>query len=103
MYKCNDCSREFENPKVEKEIIGTDNQTGIIDYEYCPYCDSSSIKLKELKCSNCGSLIINNYYRVLDNILQKKYFDSEDENCFCSKDCFCDYVMLEEASLDDDE
>ena len=30
------------------------------------------------------------------------YFDSEDENCFCSKDCFCDYVMLEEASLDDE-
>lgn len=44
MFKCNDCGREFENPKVEKEIIGTDNQTGIILYYYCPYCDSSNIK-----------------------------------------------------------
>ena len=44
MFKCNDCGREFENPKVEKEIIGTDNQTGIIQYYYCPYCDSSNIE-----------------------------------------------------------
>lgn len=48
MYKCNDCGREFENPKVEKEVIGTDNQTGIINYEYCPYCDSSDIEYVKL-------------------------------------------------------
>lgn len=47
MFKCNDCGREFENPKVEKEIIGTDNQTGIIQYYYCPFCDSSNIDYLE--------------------------------------------------------
>ena len=49
MYKCKDCGREFENPKVETEVIGTDNQTGIIDYEYCPFCDSSHIDYEEVK------------------------------------------------------
>ena len=47
MYKCNDCGREFENPKVETEVIGVDNQTGVIQYYYCPYCDSSDIDYQE--------------------------------------------------------
>ena len=101
MYKCNDCKRKFENPIVEKEIIGVSDKTGIVEYEYCPFCDSNNIDIKELKCSNCGTSISDRYYKVLDNILQTKYFDSEDENCFCSMDCFCEYVTLEEFDLDE--
>ena len=47
MYKCKDCGRDFENPKVEKEVIGVDNQSGIVEFAYCPYCDSSYIDYQE--------------------------------------------------------
>lgn len=53
----------------------------------------------EKMCSYCGKEInmeTDIYYECLDNFLQMKYFDSEDENIFCSKECFCDYVQLEE-------
>lgn len=43
MYKCEDCGKSFDEPKKEKEIIGADNQTAIIEYYYCPYCESSNI------------------------------------------------------------
>ena len=33
-------------------------------------------------------------YKVFDNYLQVKYFDSEDDNVFCSQDCFCESVFL---------
>lgn len=54
----------------------------------------------EKTCSYCGKEInmeTDIYYECLDNFLQMKYFDSEDENIFCSKECFCDYVQLEET------
>ncbi len=54
---------------------------------------------KEKLCSYCGEKInteMDTYYECLDNFLQMKYFDSEDENIFCSKECFCNYVQLEE-------
>ena len=54
---------------------------------------------KEKLCSYCGEKInteMYTYYECLDNFLQMKYFDSEDENIFCSKECFCNYVQLEE-------
>ena len=54
----------------------------------------------EKMCSYCGKEInmeTDIYYECLDNFLQMKYFDSEDENIFCSKECFCDYVQLEET------
>lgn len=47
MYKCNDCGREFENPKVETEVIGVSDKTGFVDYEYCPFCDSDNINYQE--------------------------------------------------------
>ena len=31
------------------------------------------------------------------------HLDSEDENIFCSKECFCDYVQLEETDPLDSE
>ncbi len=55
---------------------------------------------KKKQCSYCGEEInteMDTYYECLDNFLQMKYFDSEDENIFCSKKCFCNYVQLEEV------
>ena len=49
MYKCNDCVREFIEARTEKEVGGNDNQTVILTYEYCPFCDSSDINLVEVK------------------------------------------------------
>lgn len=46
-------------------------------------------------CAQCGQVIENElYYKVADNYLQVKYFENDELNCFCSQECFCDYVML---------
>ncbi len=53
--------------------------------------------LKE--CSYCKGQInteIDSYFTCLDNFIQVKYFDTEEENIFCSQECFCNYVQLEE-------
>lgn len=54
------------------------------------------------KCAKCGKTIEKTYFKVLDNHLQLKYFDSDEENCFCSQECFCDYVMLQEQYIEDE-
>ena len=46
-------------------------------------------------CAQCGCECSDEYYKALDNYLQTHYFDDDDTNCFCSKECFCDFVMLE--------
>ena len=46
-------------------------------------------------CSLCGCTCKDLYYKVLDNYLQVNYFDDDKTNCFCSKACFCEFVMLE--------
>ena len=51
------------------------------------------------ECSYCNNPInpdIDIYYMCLDNFIQTKYFDTEDENVFCSQECFCKYLQLEE-------
>ena len=35
-----------------------------------------------MKCSKCGCEITDTYYKCLDNFLQVKFFDTEEENCF---------------------
>lgn len=46
--------------------------------------------MKEEKyCAECGVECTDEYYMVGDNYLQVKYFDSDDCNVFCSKDCLC--------------
>lgn len=49
----------------------------------------------ERYCSVCGKKIGSHYYKVLDNYLQVKYFETDELNCFCSEECFHTYVMLE--------
>ena len=46
------------------------------------------------ECSYCQTPInpdIDSYFTCLDNFIQTKYFDTEDENVFCSQECFCKY------------
>ena len=40
-------------------------------------------------------------YDCLDNFMQVKYFDTEEENIFCSEECFCKYLMLEEIEIEE--
>lgn len=58
---------------------------------------------KIICCSNCGNEIEKFYYKCLDNYIQTKYFDTDEENVFCSYDCFCKYVQLEEIDVKDSD
>lgn len=53
--------------------------------------DSKSVK----KCANCGREIESDeeYFIVGDNYLQE-YFDSTEDNIFCSKDCICSALSV---------
>ena len=55
-----------------------------------------------MNCSTCGEYLENKYYKCLDNYLQVKYFDTEEENIFCSQECFCKYLSLEEMEAEDE-
>lgn len=58
------------------------------------------------ECSYCNERIdmeIGFYFVCQDNFIQTKYFDTEDENIFCSQECFCNYVQLEEIDPLDEE
>ena len=51
-------------------------------------------------CAQCGEEIKGeHYFKCLDNFLQVKYFEEEDEsdNAFCSEECFCENLMLTEV------
>ncbi len=58
------------------------------------------------ECSYCNAEINQNtdeYFTCQDNFIQTKYFDTEDENIFCSQECFCNYVQLEQIDPLDEE
>lgn len=55
---------------------------------------------KKLYCSECGTHIESEYYKCLDNCLQVNFFDTDEENCFCSKECFCEYMSLKLIDID---
>lgn len=48
-------------------------------------------------CANCGLEIRDDYYKIGDNYLQVNYFDSDEDNCFCSKDCLCSSLSVLEV------
>lgn len=77
MYKCKCCKNVFEEPKIEIEVVGADNQNGFIEYQYCPYCDSSEFDI--IKCKNCGKEIENIFELYQDNKknICLKCFESE--------------------------
>ena len=51
-------------------------------------------------CANCSIRIEDNesHYSFLDNYLQVKYFDSEENNIFCSQECACAALFLTEIT-----
>ena len=55
-----------------------------------------------LHCAHCDAPISTFYYKCLDNYLQVKYFEEEDEsdNVFCSIYCFADSLLLTEVYLE---
>lgn len=53
-----------------------------------------------VRCAHCGAeidTVEDGYYACRDNFLQVKYFEEPDgsDNIFCSRDCFCESLMLE--------
>lgn len=56
-------------------------------------------------CACCGTLIDKNesHFKCLENFLQVKFFDSDEDNIFCSKECFCEQLFLEEIHPDKEE
>lgn len=53
-------------------------------------------------CAHCKTVIEpgDNYYSFLDKFLQAEYFDTEEDNIFCSKDCACKALLLTEIEDD---
>ena len=67
---------------------------------------------KKLYCACCGKEIGDTtydvtsergYYKVLDNYLQVNYFDSEEDNIFCSEECVLKSLSVEFIYLEDEE
>ena len=56
---------------------------------------------KELHCSECGALIENICFKCMDECLIVNFFDTDEENCFCSKECFCKYLSLEKLEVEE--
>lgn len=54
-------------------------------------------------CAKCGKRIEDgeNHYSFLDNYLQVKYFDSEEDNIFCSQQCACEGLFLTEITQEE--
>lgn len=52
---------------------------------------------KIIRCAKCGEEIPvgEDYFVVEDNFLQVKYFDSQADNCFCSPECLCDALGVD--------
>lgn len=43
--------------------------------------------MKAKSCACCGAMLEGEYYKVGDNFLQRKYFESEEDSLFCSEEC----------------
>lgn len=41
------------------------------------------------RCAFCGEPLTKEYLMIGDNFLQVKYFDSDEDNRFCSENCLC--------------
>jgi len=55
-----------------------------------------------VRCSFCGIIIEDTFYKCLDNYLQICFFDTEGENCFCSEECFCKYMNLQQEKTEEE-
>lgn len=57
-----------------------------------------------MKCFECNKEIKDTYFKCLDNYIQANYFEYEDErdNIFCSQECFCKFMGLEELEKEEE-
>lgn len=53
-------------------------------------------------CAQCGEEIPfgEPYFKVGDNFLQLKYFETDELNRFCSQNCLCEYLSVIEIPND---
>ncbi len=60
------------------------------------------MEAKTVTCANCGKEIPAGepYFIVGDNYLQMKYFDSTEDNIFCSHECICEALSVIEVPND---
>jgi len=58
-----------------------------------------------MRCANCDKEIEGSYFKCLDNYIQWNYFEESDQsdNIFCSQECFCESLSLEEVDVEKDE
>lgn len=62
------------------------------------------MEAKESKyCAYCGKEIGKSYLKILDNYLMIKYFDNDEDNCFCSAECLMNSLFVREIYLDEEE
>ena len=52
-----------------------------------------------MNCATCGKPIVDEYFTSRRRALIFKIFDDDFENVFCSKDCFCEAMELEEVCV----
>ena len=84
----------YQNLTLEKVIVELDKEINL-------YRTKNLTKMKErLYCSECGAIIEGTCYRCLDNFMKAKFFDTDEENCFCSKECFCKYLNLVQIEIE---
>ena len=57
---------------------------------------------KPIICAQCGEKIPfgEPYFKVGDNFLQLKYFETDELNRFCSQNCLCEYLSVIEIPND---
>ena len=60
--------------------------------------------MAERICANCGLPITETERRLRcrDNYLISKYFDSEENNIFCSESCLLESLSVEEYANEDE-
>lgn len=51
-----------------------------------------------IKCSNCQREIEDEFYFVQENHVINVLFNDV-ENCFCSSECICDFIMVDSGYL----
>lgn len=55
-------------------------------------------------CAKCHLTIEGDgYYKVLDNFLQVKYFETDELNCFCSEECLLEYISVDFVYIEEED
>ena len=73
--------------------------------EACPAADGCAEfvqKKMHRECTICGKPLEAKYFKCLDNFMLTKFFDCYEgtDNSFCSEECFCKHMSLEEVEDD---